>query len=248
MPIQDWSLQATWDAAYDSGAAPNVQDIRLHYHRAVIGPNEVVRAKALVSILGLTAISVVAVVGSAYGWLEEALRLELPGITIVSTDPNGFVQSNKNLTETSDIRSIISAAGLDPDSGRGASILAQVDDGNPRAWNRSANAAIDILDEALSNNGSRNRVKSHISVADIDWGITEDVLTTLSDAEITDVADRVNRLSISVAHLVTVFDPMHPERFDAGYNWKTLAEWRTFLDGLGLTGHVLIADGSFEVL
>jgi hypothetical protein len=69
----------------------------------------------------------------------------------------------------------------------------------------------------------------------------------MDDAEITNVADRVNRLSLSVAHLVTVFDPATAGRFDAGYNWKTLAEWRTFLNGLGLTGHVLIADGSYEV-
>jgi hypothetical protein len=149
VPIQDWTLQATWDAAYDIGVADQPA-VRLHYHRAVIYPALQNRAQQLVTILGLTSTSTIAVVGAAYGWLEEALLEALPGLTIVSVDTGALIHTQKAQTETASIRAAIIAAGLDPDSGTGASVLAQADDGNPRAWNRSANAAIDILDDRCS--------------------------------------------------------------------------------------------------
>jgi hypothetical protein len=247
MPIQDWTDPATWDASYDIGVNDAPQ-VRLHYHRAVRYPAMQSRAQRLVAALGLTDASTIAVIGSAYGWLEEALLGLLPGLRIVSVDNGPLVQAQKSETETVSIRAAITAAGLDPDSGPGASILAQADDGNPRAWNRAASRPTEVLDEDLANNGSRNRVKGHISVSDIGWAITDDVLTTLSDNEIAVLADRVSRLSLSVAHIVTCKNDRFPQGHDAGYNWKTLAEWKAFGDGIGFNLHLWMNAGTGEVL
>lgn len=121
------------------------------------------------------------------------------------------------------------------------------------------------MDEDLSNNGSRNRVRGVLG--DIDVGITEATLSTLEDAEVVALIDRVNQINASMSRVHMVVEKMFtykkrqrtesqlPEGYDPAdvsdyigqdsrYNWKTLAEWKLLVP----TDTFMSLNGGFEVL
>lgn len=118
-------------------------------------------------------------------------------------------------------------------------------DGNPGHVSNGT-----LLNEDHRNNGSRNAVKREfVGNADPTHVITEDVLSSLSDQEIADIADLRQYTNAVIAHLVTPLDPNHPEQLVnlPSLNWKTMLEWRALLDANGGAGDILIQAGTYEV-
>ena len=77
-----------------------------------------------------------------------------------------------------------------------------------------------------------------------DLVITEDVLTCLTDAEIVSeqilfACDGVVAPGGHVVHLVTPLDNPVAQMKHPLLNWKTLPEWRAYLDAQGATSHIV---------
>ena len=114
-----------------------------------------------------------------------------------------------------------------------------MDDGGTRA-------RVLVLDEDFKANQARNRIRQELS-DDPTWTLTSDMIIGFTDQELTDGLHFLDDLArpqtpMQVAHLTTVDTPGYTGRDPAyaHYNWKTLAEWRTFLDGIGLSHHIVV--------
>ncbi len=97
------------------------------------------------------------------------------------------------------------------------------------------------ISEEGGNNGSRNKIKLNFAGNnDPTHVFSEDILTGLSDAEITELAQWDSFTNAVIAHSVTTMDDgdAGPTAFPL-WNWKTEADWRIFFDGLGLSHHRL---------
>lgn len=219
MPLKTWD-KATFDATYRVGAEPEGHpntrpEVKLHYCRAAIFPVVQRRAAELIRLLALTSGQRVAIVGAGFGWLGEVLAAS--GIVTASIDTSTYIQSAKSTTEAADVRAWIQAAGLDPDSGKGAEILARCVDGQARS-------RVTVLNEDLANNQSRNRVRTAWGGGAPTWVLTEHVLESLTDAECSTLDSRCRSLG-PTAHLI---EPTQTGNLP-GYNRKTPAEWKTLL-------------------
>jgi hypothetical protein len=103
-------------------------------------------------------------------------------------------------------------------------------------------ATVTILNEDLADNGSRNLVRGAAGLAnnqDFDLVISDDVLPTLSDAEIVTLSARMNALGNLAIHIVTPgaadgSDQARGSRGDLDYNWHTLSEWKALLPSDGV--------------
>lgn len=213
MPIVDASDPTVWANAYQIGYPKN-RHVRLNYDRAVMLPIARAHAKGLVAALGLTDGQSITISGGGFGWTAEELAKLLPNSRIVTTDTSSWVHAQKDSPATVNYRAAISKAGLDPDSGEGTALLADMDDGG-------AQARVTIIDESLANNGSRNRVRQAVG-GTLDWVISEEVLPWLFDDECVEVDGWMRQLSSNVVHLLT---PYMADKADAPeplpvYNWK----------------------------
>ncbi len=239
MPLVSFDTKADFDAAYRKGAEwdsdrPNNRpEVMLHYHRDVMRPTCQVRADGLISEFQWPLTTRILIVGAGFGWTAECF--EDAGYTaVVSTDISLYVQNNKAGTEEAEINAAISAVGLDPATGPGLALKNKRFDGGVRA--RANNG---VHDENLSNNGSRNRIRSVLG--DIDVAISEAVLSTLTDVEAVEVSSRAHAINntLDVIHyVVTLRDGRDP-----GYNWKTLEDWK-----LLIPADTFVEAGTFRVL
>ncbi len=235
MPIVDASDPAVWSNAYQIGYPKN-RRVRLNYDRAVMLPIARRHAEGLVRALGLTDGQRIGIAGGGFGWTAEELARLLPNSRIVTTDTSSWVHANKDLPATANYRAAIQKAGLDPDSGGGAALLAEMDDGG-------AQARVTILDEELSNDGSRNRVRQAVG-GTLDWAISEEVLPWLVDNECVELDGWMRRLAPNIAHLLTPYranvaaEPEPPPV----WNWKTGDDWK-----LMLPDSTIVTVGNFQV-
>lgn len=179
----------------------------------------------------------IVVVGSGFAWSLEVL-VDDYGYTagnLTGVDTSTWVQGAKGTTEEQDVRDAITAVGLDPDDpnhvhpvtgevGRGVELFNRIyTDTRPRA-------SIQVLNETLQNQGSRNRVRSAVG-GTIDYCFTELMLEGLTDAEAQLVdgymADARNGIGGSY-HVVV--DRMRQSDIDRqGWNIKTLEEWAALM-------------------
>lgn len=97
------------------------------------------------------------------------------------------------------------------------------------------------LNENGGSNGSRNKIKQEFAGNnDPTHVFSEDILTGLSDAEITDLAQWDSFTGAVIAHSVMTLDEGLQGSIDFPlWNWKTHAEWRAFFNGIGLGHHRL---------
>lgn len=240
MPLVNFQTKADFDAAYslrgESRPGPGRKRVMLNYHRAAMWPFCEKRAAALVNTFGWPTDTNILIVGAGFGWTAEAMETNHGYTNIVSIDSSNWIQSAQDTSEESEIDAAITAVGLEPTSGEGLAIKGQLySPGNRRRASRA------VENEDLSNNGSRNRVRNILG--DISVGISEDVLPALSDSEILDIADRIDRINAGIAriHLVT---PLLPgQNQDPAYNWHTLAEYKSLLPS-----DTFMATGTWEVL
>lgn len=116
---------------YFGGKDPGRPEVRVNYHRWGMGPILADRWAKFVPILGLGPSDLICVAGCGFGWGVEALVAET-GATAVGVDISDYVAAEITNTEEAELRANIAATGLDPDSGRGAELLAILNDGQPR--------------------------------------------------------------------------------------------------------------------
>jgi len=228
-------MAVTWDKslfdlAYEFPAEPDGhpntrQGIWLHYNRYVLYPEMLKRAQFFISHFGLTAADRVLVVGCGFGWTVEALQ-DL-GIEAIGTDISSYIFNVKDQTEDAEVADAITAVGLNPTSGEGLLHFNRL-----RAPKRT-NAI--ILNEDSASPASRNRVKRAFS-SDPTLIITEDLVTSLSDAECLQLQNLIAAYATQrICHFVTEFANPNPPFL---FNSKSIVEWKALFPT-----STIIADG-----
>jgi hypothetical protein len=159
----------------ETGESP----VWLHYHRFFMAPINAARWAACAPVLAIDPSELVLIVGAGFGWGVEAFIAET-GCTTVGIDVSDYVDAEKGNTEEAEIRQAITDAGLDPDSGKGATILAVTCDFQPRT-------NVVVLKEDAQTNQSRNAIRTALG----GWPtvcIVEDLIdATTTEAEILQV-------------------------------------------------------------
>jgi hypothetical protein len=249
VPIADWNDPATWDQYYTLlprriSKPATEQDITMHYARVALYPNFVRLADTLETALGWTPPGgTILIYGCAYGWTIEAL--EAKGYDrVVGADPSGYIQSRHDLTEEADVDAAITAAGMDPTTGRGALHKQGLYGDDPGPRGRSSRG---VKNEEGITVGSRNRLKSAVGLGsqdDFDWVLSENLIEALTDAEIIQILPHYDAIGTNSVHIFSIDDPSRP--VDPG-NWKTPAQWRALFDGAGFTAHKLMRAQTGEV-
>jgi hypothetical protein len=187
----NWDEKAGFDSVYyghcEHDGRPGVRDpVRINYTRWKVYPEAEQYASFMDSVT--TTADTILVVGSGFAWSLEIL-VDSYGYTagnLTGVDTSTYVQGNKDISEEAEIRAAIAAVGLDPDGivphpvtgelARGPELLARcLVDARPRA-------TIQVLNENLQNNGSRNRVRNAVG-GTIDYCFSELMLSGLTDAE-----------------------------------------------------------------
>jgi hypothetical protein len=108
-------------------------------------------------ILQIQPTEYVLVVGAGFGWGVEYLA-SLTGATCVGIDVSDHIQAQQGTDEETEIDEAITAAGLDPATGRGAAIKAYVYDAQPRS-------NVIVLNEDMQTNQSRNQEITQVNNA-----------------------------------------------------------------------------------
>lgn len=166
------------------GRPAGQQPVVLHYHKFFMRPRWITRWQNLQAILQVPSTDLVCIVGAGFGWGVEGF-IAATGCTTVGIDISDYIDAEKNNTEEAELRAQIAAVGLDPDSGRGAFLLAQVYDGQPRT-------NVVVLKEDGQTNTSRNAIKSTLGGWP-DTVIFEDTLDdSVTDQEIVQANNAAN--------------------------------------------------------
>lgn len=169
---------------YFGGDPPGGQPIWINYHKYSMAPILSRRWSLCAPILSIDPSELVLVVGCGFGWGVEAFIAET-GCTTVGVDISDYIEAEKGNTEEAEVRSAIIAAGYDPDSGHGATVLAGVTDDQPRS-------NVIILKQDAQTNQSRNAIRQALG----GWPtvcIVEDLIDeTTTDQEIIQINNALN--------------------------------------------------------
>jgi hypothetical protein len=255
--MADWNQKATWDSWYslplELWGYPNTRPrIMLHYHRWVLEGTLRIQGERLVNLPGVPSINKIVVIGCGYNWTVEYLLEQ--GIQAFGTEISTYINGSVAQTEEAELRAAITAVGLDPDvdtiigpgnvpinplvlarewGWEGKTLVAR----NP-ARNKSTTV---ILNEDLTTNGSRNKVKNELNGLDVI--LTQLVIDTMDDTAALDFIQNVDDTrpnpACTVVHMVVPSDFMGGNP-DPDLNAKTMAQWRSFLDTNGFSDHKLI--------
>lgn len=220
-----------FEAAYDLSAEPDGHpntrpEIRLHYHRYVMYPEAVRRAQFFKDHFGLTAQSSVLVVGCGFGWTAEALNGM--GVPTIGTDTSAYIQTNKALAEDADIIAEIAKTGLSSTAGEGLGHF-------NRLRGDGVRTRANVMNEDHGSAASRNRVKRAFASGAVTLAISEDVVTSLTDAECAQLRTALANYSVPICHFVTELANPNPP---FGFNSKTLAQWKAMFPS-----DTVVADG-----
>jgi hypothetical protein len=180
----------------------NFVTCRLHYHPHTIKPEKVALAQRLVDHFNdigdpLLGTDKILIVGGAFGWLGEALEDLVPGLYHITCDLSTYVQDNKDLSPDDELIESINAEGLDETAGIGLQLFNWFSDLNPRSRQGSR-----VLQEDLSTNQSRNRVRQAFNNQPPDRAITEETWQVLSPAEQADYINAFTTWNIPYTHII----------------------------------------------
>ncbi len=184
-------------------------------------------------------LSRIAIIGSGFPWTQEALHshpsLTCPLGTIASQDTSPYIHSAP--LEEVEHRAEISRVGLDPDSGDGATLLAQM---------TGVRMAYAVVEAPISSGQGRANVRN-LCGGRPTFCYSEMTIESLYEEEILDLTDdmkSVGNLATQYAHMV-----IHPQksRTRPQFDIRSLADWRTFFDANGHSDIVLIDATTFEV-
>lgn len=217
-----FTTKEDFDSAYrvlaERGGHPNTRKgVYLNYHRCVMYPFMERRAKVLVERLDIQPGETALIVGCGFGWTVEAMN---DYCVAVGTETSPYIIENMHTSEEPDIAAAIAEVGLDPDTGEGADLKAELlgDGIRTRAV---------ILNEHSITPESRNSVKA--SVGEIDYVITEDVLPGFTDQEAVNFAAIMALYGAPVYHIVTPL--LVKTEQDPTFNWHTVSEWKALTGG-----------------
>jgi hypothetical protein len=144
------------------------------------------RWTVLQAVLNILTTDHVCVVGAGFGWGVEAITVAANPANIVGIDVSNYITDNVATTEESEIRTEIAAAGLDPDTGRGAEILAFAYDGQPRS-------NVIVLNNDASTGPQRNEIRVALGGNNPSVVISEDIIDdSWTDTEIQQMRDAMN--------------------------------------------------------
>jgi hypothetical protein len=183
--------KADYDAQYSirvsryfGGVQAGEESVWLNYHKYGMKPILAARWATLAPILNIASDQLCLIVGAGFGWGVEAFITET-GCTAIGVDISDYIAAEKDNTEEAEIRAAIIAAGHDPDSGHGATVLAGVFDGQPRS-------NVIVLQEDSSTNTSRGNIRAALGGWP-DVVIIEDLIdANTTDQEITQVNNAAN--------------------------------------------------------
>ena len=186
----DYIINAEW-----WGHPASRPGVKLHYNWGVMYPYISARWSHLIPYLNITASDVVLIVGCAFGWSNEYLEEQLPGITSVGVDISDYIHSVKDIDETVDIEASIQAAGEDPLSEAGQRILS--------TYSRSgARSKSIVINEDAKTNQSRNQIRQALGNQWPTKIYTEDLVQDMTDTELqTLVADYAN-IPVPIVHII----------------------------------------------
>lgn len=226
---------------------PNTRSpVWLHYHWwPIIRWQASDYAPRLASLLGLNAGDAVVLVGA--GFNGTGAGLEALGIEVVGIDTSSYILNEKANTEEAEIRDACLAVGLDPDADTVIGPPGNVDVNPLDLWleggraNPAPRGKGQILGEDMSNRPSRNAVRRALN-SDPRYGITEEVLNSISDSEALQVCDHAAQFAGETgATIVHMLSPRQEGATQAAeLNWKSYAEWRAFLDGNGFADQSIL--------
>lgn len=142
----------------------------------------------------------------------------------------GFFAQHFGLTSTSRVLLVGAGFGWTVEALGNLGVRAIGTDTSPYV---QANKEADVMNEDSMTNASRNRVKS--ALGGVTLVITEDVMTSLNDAECLALRAQLAKFNAPLCHFVTEFaNPSPPFNF----NSKSLADWKTLFPV-----DTIIADG-----
>ncbi len=176
------------------------------------------------------------IVGGGFGWIAEAL-LSLGFKNVVVAETSTYILAEMDNSDEAEIRADIAATGLDPDTGRGAQLLALYSTPGARR------GTVQVVNADIMTETGRDAIKAVLG-GNPQIIVTEDVCTTLTDAECLDLSAACHAFPgpETVVHAVTALIDRRGTP-NPGYNWKYLDEWKALLpDDLWLdvrTGEVL---------
>ena len=183
--------KADYDALYSirvtryfGGAPPGETEVRCNYHRWAMQPILAAMWATLQPILNILSTDDVCLVGAGFGWGIEALVAE-SGANVVGVHFSDYIAAEQSNTEEAELRAAITAAGLDPDTGKGATILAGIYDAQPRT-------NVIVLHQDLSTNQARLAVRQALG-GQPNVIVIEDIIDdTTTDQEIVDGNNQAN--------------------------------------------------------
>ncbi len=249
MPLVDLSDPATFDRYYEKGtniwliehpvtgeravwiqgqgAQPfhttfdKRKEVRVHYVRALELNAARHRAKVFTAAVGLTALDRVAIIGAGFGWLQEALEEQLPGIECVCVETSSWIQGAKGLTEAVELDTAILKAGILAIEAGYTAAMNRLNDGGTKARR-------ELFDEDVTSGQGRSRIKAKVKAKGVPtkftWAVSEHVLEWLEDGEAVDVDAGMHALAPNVCHLLREYDPGQASLTEPGTlsNWKWL--------------------------
>lgn len=235
MPLADLNLAQTWRQMYDFSAEPDGHpatrtQVRVGYLRCVGLPIARRQIQQIVSAFGWSTAPApsILVFSCGFGWHIEALKelAQFANTTIIGTETSSYISTAKTQTETADIDTAVTAAGLNPGASDGLAIKNRLLSGD--GWNGArSKLSASIHNEAMANNASRGRIKTALNEQAF-VTLSIDALHLYTDAEITTAASRISQIDTAgeFYHLVT---PLRESGQAAGLNWKTPTGWQALL-------------------
>lgn len=256
MSRYEYSNQAAYDLIYVARVSgqPHYTPgnaVRYHYHRNHGFPWHEKIADWLVDTSGFD-LTRIAIIGAGFPWTHEALFARgRPLGSVASQDSGSWVQDPNNNSETSEHRAEIQRVGLDPDAGRGAALMAQMDGG------LRIGVGIKSVGKPISSGGGRSQVRQRLSggggrptfcysemVIESLWDVDPDTGAT-EILDFTDDMKDIGNASTTVAHIVVTRRRNH-FLFDIR-PLTGLGSWREYFNANGHADVVLIDATSFEV-
>lgn len=152
--------KADYDALYSirvsryfGGVASGETEVRCNYHRWAMQPVLQTMWANLAPILNIASSEDVLIVGCGFGWGVEAAATATGVTNIIGIDISEYIAAEKDNTEEVELRAAVSTAGLDPDTGKGATIMAGIYDGQPRS-------NVIILESDMSTQNERQLIRT----------------------------------------------------------------------------------------
>lgn len=223
--------KADFDAAYSMQVERRFRPprntptpMRLHYHEWAIKPLMDRRWTELLKVIAppiLTSERIL-IVGAGFGWGVRAL-LERVSCTAIGTDISPYIQGEKAGDDSAEVSAAITAAGLDPTTGRGLELFGLVRTTGDRAKEI-------VLDEDITTAASRTAIESNLGGTPTRIFAEDLVSADTTDAEITALAGDLDQWPSRKTWLYTPSPSRSSEQLAA------------------LTGHQVIEFGTYRLV